>query len=62
MNMTYLKYLIYFLSGSLLITAITLIAEKKSQKVAGILMCLPVITFLSLLFLGIFGGSAVAAV
>lgn len=37
----YLKYLIYFLSGSILITAITLVAEKRSRKIAGILMCLP---------------------
>jgi hypothetical protein len=61
MDMTYLKYPVYFLSGSLLITAITLIAEKKSQKVAGILMCLPVITFLSLLFLGISQGTDFAS-
>lgn len=59
--MTYLKYPVYFLSGSLLITAITLIAEKKSQKVAGILMCLPVITFLSLIFLGISQGTDFAS-
>jgi len=52
---------VYFLSGSLLITVITLIAEKKSQKVAGILMCLPVITFLSLLFLGISQGTNFAS-
>src|SRR5574341_1483732 len=52
----YLKYLIYFISGSILITAITVIAEKKSPKVAGILMSLPVITFLSLLFLAVSQG------
>ena len=61
MDMTYVKYLVYFLSGSLLITAITLVAEKKSQKVAGILMCLPVISFLSLLFLGISQGTEFAS-
>lgn len=55
-----LKYLIYFLSGSVLITAITLVAEKRSQKTAGILMCLPVITFLSLLFIGISQGAEFA--
>ena len=55
-----LKYLIYFLSGSILITAITLVAEKRSQKIAGILMCLPVITFLSLLFIGISQGAEFA--
>lgn len=61
MEITYLKYLFYFLSGSLLITAITLVAEKKSQKAAGILMCLPVITFLSLLFLGFSQGTGFAS-
>jgi len=55
-----LKHLIYFLSGSILITAITLVAEKRSQKIAGILMCLPVITFLSLLFIGISQGAGFA--
>ncbi len=53
---TYLKYLIYFISGSILITSITLIAEKKSPKIAGIMMSLPVITFLSLLFMAISQG------
>jgi len=47
----YLRYLIYFAAGSILITAITLVAERKSTKMAGIMMSLPVITFLSLLFL-----------
>jgi hypothetical protein len=60
MLFTYLKYLIYFLSGSILITAITLVAEKRSQKIAGILMCLPVISFLSLLFIGISQGAEFA--
>ncbi len=53
----YLKYLIYFFSGSILIIVITHIAEKRSRKTAGILMCLPVITFLSLLFLAISQGT-----
>ncbi len=61
MPLTYLKYLIYFLSGSILITAITLVAEKRSQKIAGILMCLPVITFISLLFLGVSQGAEFAS-
>jgi len=61
MPLTYMKYLIYFLSGSILITAITLVAEKRSQKIAGILMCLPVITFLSLLFLGVSQGAEFAS-
>ena len=53
----YLKYLIYFISGSILITSITIIAEKKSPKIAGIMMSLPVITFLSLLFMAISQGA-----
>jgi hypothetical protein len=53
----YLKYLIYFISGSVLITSITIIAEKKSPKIAGIMMSLPVITFLSLLFMAISQGA-----
>jgi hypothetical protein len=51
-----IKYLVYFISGSILITLITIIAEKKSPKIAGILMCLPVITFLSLLFMAVSQG------
>ncbi len=54
---TYLKYLIYFISGSILITSVTIIAEKKSPKIAGIMMSLPVITFLSLLFMAISQGA-----
>ncbi len=57
MPFTYIEYLIYFISGSTLITAITLIAEKKSPKIAGILMSLPVITVLSLLFLALVQGA-----
>lgn len=53
----YLKYLIYFLSGSTLITLITVIAEKKSPRTAGLLMSLPVITFLSLLFMALSQGA-----
>ncbi len=53
----YLKYLIYFISGSILITSITIIAEKKSPKIAGIMMSLPVITFLSLLFMAVSQGA-----
>lgn len=52
----YLKYLIYFISGSILIAAITIMAEKRSPKLAGIMMCLPVITFLSLLFIALSQG------
>jgi hypothetical protein len=52
----YLKYLIYFISGSILIAAVTIMAEKKSPKLAGIMMCLPVITFLSLLFIALLQG------
>lgn len=52
----YAKYLIYFISGSILIIAVTTIAEKKSPKIAGIVMTLPVITFLSLLFMGVSQG------
>ena len=51
-----LKYLTYFISGSILITSITVIAERKSPKIAGILMSLPVITFLSLLFIAVSQG------
>lgn len=51
-----LKYLIYFISGSILIASITVIAEKKSPKIAGILMSLPVITFLSLIFMAMSQG------
>lgn len=51
-----LKYFIYFISGSILIGLITVIAEKKSPKIAGILMSLPVITFLSLIFMAISQG------
>jgi hypothetical protein len=51
-----LKYLIYFVSGSILIASITVIAEKKSPKIAGILMSLPVITFLSLIFMAMSQG------
>ena len=51
-----LKYPIYFISGSILIASITIIAEKKSPKIAGILMSLPVITFLSLLFIAVSQG------
>lgn len=51
-----LKYLLYFISGSILIASITIIAEKKSPKIAGILMSLPVITFLSLIFMAISQG------
>ncbi len=61
MPFLHLKYLIYFLSGSILITAITLVAEKRSQRIAGIMMCLPVMTFLSLLFLGISQGAVFAS-
>lgn len=39
-----LKCLFYFISGSILIASITVIAEKKSPKIAGILMSLPVNT------------------
>jgi len=51
-----LKYFVYFISGSILIASITIIAEKKSPKIAGILMSLPVITFLSLVFMAISQG------
>lgn len=51
-----LKYPVYFISGSILIASITIIAEKKSPKIAGILMSLPVITFLSLLFIAVSQG------
>jgi hypothetical protein len=51
MDMTYLKYPVYFLSGSLLITAITLIAEKKSQKVA---VWNPIGAIADLVYLGFF--------
>jgi hypothetical protein len=51
-----LKYLIYFITGSILIASITVIAEKKSPKIAGILMSLPVITFLSLVFMAVSQG------
>lgn len=51
-----LSYLIYFISGSILITSITLIAEKRSPRTAGIMMTLPVITFLSLLFMAVSQG------
>jgi hypothetical protein len=53
----YLKYILYFISGSILITSITIIAEKKSPKIAGIMMSLPVITFLSLLLMAISQGA-----
>ncbi len=53
----YLKYILYFISGSVLITSITIIAEKKSPKIAGIIMSLPVITFLSLLFMAVSQGT-----
>lgn len=55
--MNYLKYFIYFAAGGILITAITVVAERKSPKMAGIMMCLPVITFLSLLFLAFSQGA-----
>jgi hypothetical protein len=51
-----LKYFVYFISGSILIASITVIAEKKSPKIAGILMSLPVITFLSLIFMAMSQG------
>lgn len=51
-----LKYFVYFISGSILIASITVIAEKKSPKIAGILMSLPVITFLSLIFIAMSQG------
>jgi len=51
-----LKYFVYFISGSILIASITVIAEKKSPKIAGILMSLPVITFLSLVFMAVSQG------
>ncbi|MEM2925291.1 MAG: hypothetical protein QXJ68_06335 [Methanocellales archaeon] len=46
-----IKYIIYFLAGAGLITCITTIAEKNSPRIAGILMTLPTITFLSLLLI-----------
>jgi len=51
-----LKYFVYFISGSILIASITVIAEKKSPRIAGILMSLPVITFLSLIFMAVSHG------
>ncbi|HIH44542.1 MAG TPA: hypothetical protein HA257_05550 [Candidatus Methanoperedenaceae archaeon] len=57
MPQDYLKYYIYFISGSALITLITVIAEKKSPRTAGLLMSLPVITFLSLLFMALSQGA-----
>jgi hypothetical protein len=51
-----LKYFVYFISGSIFIASITVIAEKKSPKIAGILMSLPVITFLSLIFMAMSQG------
>jgi hypothetical protein len=56
-----LKYFVYFISGSILIASITVIAEKKSPKIAGILMSLPVITFLSLIFMAMSQGVAFAS-
>lgn len=58
-----LKYVLYFLIGSGLIASITLIAERASPRLAGILMALPTITFFSLLFMALehgveFAGSA----
>ncbi|MEM2933955.1 MAG: hypothetical protein QXQ02_00425 [Halobacteria archaeon] len=47
------KYIFYFLLGNALIASITIIAERNSPRVAGILMTLPTITFLSLLLIAI---------
>ncbi len=48
-----LKYMLYFFVGSGLIASITTIAERNSPRLAGILMTLPTITFLSLLLIAI---------
>jgi hypothetical protein len=56
-----LKYLLYFLAGSGLIASITIIAERNSPRLAGILMALPTITFLSLLLIAIDRGMQFAS-
>ncbi len=48
-----LRYVLYFLTGSGLIAGIILVAERRSPRLAGILMALPTITFISLLFMAL---------
>lgn len=56
-----IRYVLYFLTGSGLIAGITLIAERNSPRLAGILMALPTITFISLLIMALEYGAEFAS-